>query len=58
MKIYIEWLSEIPVGCRECKLKNKQDWFCQLVDPNIEIDEDKYYDNEFKHPNCPLKIID
>ena len=57
-------INNLPLSCQECELRSKNNWVCSLVEWNhtvplntqkYDIDEKEYYDNYWKHPDCPLR---
>ena len=66
--IYIDKniMNHLPLSCQECELRSINNWVCSLVKWNhtaplniqkYDIDEKEYYDNYWKHPDCPLREI-
>ena len=61
--IYINNLTELPTSCKTCQFRGETNWVCNFVEwncnipiylQNIKVSEKKWYDGNWKHPDCPL----
>jgi len=64
--IYINNLNELPTSCKTCKFRGETNWVCNFVEwncniptyrQNIKVTEKEWYDEKWKHSDCPLREI-
>ena len=64
--IYINNLTELPTNCKTCQFRGETNWVCNFVEwdcnisiylQNINISEKEWHEENWKHPDCPLKKI-